>query len=340
MSANTPIQWTGRTWNPLAAFDKVTGKRGWFCTRVSPGCKNCYAAKINMRLGNGHDYVVRHLNDIEFRLVNVEAPLSWRKPLRVFVNSMTDLFHESVSDDLIAQVFAVMGLASWHTFQVLTKRAERMRTLLSDPEFAEMVVWHQDDWSDFAYEQAQRARQFNPNDRRTDDWAARDLAALPLQNVWLGVSVEDQQRADERIPALLNTPAAIRFLSCEPLLSELDLNKVGTGPWYNAVHGFELDRGGVAFAQPSPAVDWVIVGGESGGGSRQCGLNWIRDIVDQCRRAETPVFVKQLGKYPVERSAGVVVWPLVELRDPKGGDMSEWPVDLCVREFPKEPVPA
>lgn len=337
----TNIEWTNETWNPLAAFDRETGKRGWMCTKVSPGCTNCYAEKINQRRGNGHLYRVGNVQKIEWQLVGLDKPLRWRRPRMVFVNSMTDLFHENVSRRMIAQVFAVMMATPRHTYQVLTKRPEFMAELLSEPDFWASVHGY-----------------------FTENWAGMEALAMvgevgpdnPLLNVWLGTSVEDQERANERIPHLLRTPAAIRFLSCEPLLGPPDLKNpnvdLDNGMTVNA---FEFEAGNVHLdPEDRPRIHWVIVGGESGTGSRVCDLDWLRSIVVQCAQAGVAVFVKQLGKRPVGiwgpnppmcnlTTVGQPGSQLVEyrhkngvwrLRDNKGGYLDEWPPELRVREFP------
>lgn len=270
----TNIEWTDVTWNP------VTG-----CSKVSAGCKNCYAEAVAHRL---------------------TAPLCWRKPRKVFVNSMADLFHADVPDWFIDRVFAVMAMSPQLTFQVLTKRPERMRQYMKQQVFG-------------------RAEGFTYGDRiariacdilaglpeRLGNSVARRMLGLrtpwPLPNVWLGVSVENQSAADDRIPHLLATPAAVRFLSCEPLLGPVQL---GVGGQF-----FDYGIGGC------PRIDWLICGGESGPGARPCDVAWIRSIVQQCKAAAVPVFVKQLGS-------------VAGLRDPKGGDPAEWPEDFRVREFP------
>lgn len=286
----TKIQWTDETWNPLRARRKDGGgKVGWACVRVSPGCVNCYAATQNRQMwagGTGLDYTVPNLKLVE--TVRSEKaltqPLRWKKARRVFVCSMTDLFGEWVTDDEIEAVFGVMAQARQHTFQVLTKRPERMRAFLADIPRA---------------------------------------AVLP--NVWLGTSVEDQQRANERIPHLLATPAAVRFLSCEPLLGPIDLRR----PKVPALDTAE--------------IDWVIVGGESGARARPMNVLWVVDLVDQCRAAGIAPFVKQLGAKPyidrlvrcdsVEADLELQrTW--LNLADRKGGDINEWREDLRVREWP------
>jgi protein gp37 len=284
MSADTGIQWTDSSWNPIAAFDKETGKRGWFCTHVSAGCENCYAEGFNRWRGNGHQYRAQDLDKVECRVVPgvLEQPLSWRRGRRIFVCSMTDLFLDAHTDAMIDQVFAVMAKAQRHTFQVLTKRPERML------EYS-------------------RAR----------------LLGLPLPNVWLGVSVESQRWADVRIPLLLRTPAAVRFLSCEPLLGPVDIT-----PWTGGEPHYA-----------SPSIDWCIIGGESGTRARLLDTEWVADLLAQCEFDGVRAFVKQLGRHPVRYDDGVLVWPEVELRDSHGGDVAEWPAELRVRQFPASEAP-
>jgi protein gp37 len=274
----TKIEWTEKTWNP------VTG-----CTKVSPGCDHCYAEGIARRFAGSKAFPNGF--DVTLHPERLDAPLRWRKPARVFVNSMSDLFHDAVPDKFIAEVFAVMAIAQRHTFQVLTKRHGRMRSLLSSSAFFELVA------------EAVRVR---------GEVYTHEFPGWPLPNVWLGVSAEDQKRADLRVPALLATPAAVRFLSCEPLLGPVDLGQPNDF---------------------SPAqIDWVIVGGESGPGARPMHLDWARDIVEDCAEAGVACFVKQLG------SAWARDWYVggeaVSRRDPKGGDMTTWPAELQVREYP------
>lgn len=238
MSTKSNIGWTDATWNP------VTG-----CSKVSAGCRNCYAEALTERFGR------QKFSDVVLHPERLEQPLHWRKPSRVFVNSMSDLFHEQVLDEFLDQVFAVMALAHEHTFQVLTKRPERMRAYLSDYE-DNLCRW---------------ADALPPG----YPCGAADIegAAYPLPNVWLGVSVENQETADERIPILLQTPTAVRFLSVEPLLEPINLSA-----WID---------------WPDRSIAWVIIGGESGPQRRECNVEWIRDLVWQCRCAAVRVFVKQ-----------------------------------------------
>lgn len=318
MGDNSAIQWTNATWNPVVG-----------CSPVSEGCRNCYAARHAIRLaGNPNPQVsLPYLDTAEkrgagekrravftgklsFMYDRIDQPLRWRRPRRVFVNSMSDLFHPDVPTEFIAQCFAVMAIANQHTYQVLTKRPKRAADLLSDDAF----------WRDVEFHVADRLTIPILQLRRT------------LPHLWIGASVEDQEAADERIPHLIETPAAVRFLSCEPLLGPVDLSSwIGNPP----VCGPGSER---TWLPDEAGVDWVIVGGESGPGARPCEVAWIRSIVDQCKVAGVPVFVKQLGARPMtdrwdftRREPGSIP---MKLRDRKGGDPSEWPEDLQVREFP------
>ncbi|RZT87525.1 protein gp37 [Pseudonocardia sediminis] len=265
----TSIEWTEATWNP------TTG-----CDRVSPGCDNCYAMTMAKRLkGMGK---AKYQNDGDpktsgpgFGITEhpsaLNLPMRWRKPRKVFVNSMSDLFHAGVSDEFIARVFATMALASQHTYQILTKRHARMRSLLSSPAFEESVRL--------------KVRHYDATEVHH-----REVANWPLPNVWLGVSVEDQKRADLRVPALLNTPAAVRFLSCEPLLGSVDLAATMRRVEPGEEHPWTGDRLRVA-----DVLHWVIVGGESGPGHRPMHTAWARQLRDQCVAAEVPFLFKQWG---------------------------------------------
>lgn len=256
----------------------------------------------------------------------LDVPLRRRKPTTWLV--MSDLFHESLSLGEIAAVFGVMAACPQHTFQVLTTRAKRMRAWFE---------WLPSDglrWTCMT----EAIRQLNPYrpalERRVIDSLDSQVLQWPLPNVWLGVSCEDQQRADERIPLLLDTPATVRFVSCEPLLGPVDFGRVPLDPSDPSImRGIfnPLEGGGAETATPW-RINWVIVGGESGPGARPCDVVWIWSIVRECRESDTPVFVKQLGSVPIvdlEFTAN-----RLPLRDPKGADPSEWPEDLRVRETP------
>lgn len=246
MSAGSKIEWTETTWNP------TTG-----CDRISPGCDNCYALTLAKRLKAMGSAKYQQDGDprtsgpgfgVAFHEGALAEPLQWRKPRRVFVNSMSDLAHARVSDEAIAQVFAVMGAAAQHEFQVLTKRPRRLAKLLPSNDFREMVT---------------AARLNHPA------LASCGEPSWPMPNVWLGTSIESDQycwRADE----LRRTPAAIRFLSLEPLLGPLP----------------SLDLSG---------IDWMIVGGESGPNARRLDLDWVRDLRDRCTELRIALFFKQVG---------------------------------------------
>jgi protein gp37 len=324
MSENSKIEWTDTTWNPV---------RG--CTKVSPGCANCYAETFAERWRGiaGHPYEQGF--DLRLAPDKLTEPLKWKKPRRVFVNSMSDLFHKDVPDEYIRRVFAVMSTAGQHTFQVLTKRADRMADWFADAENslsmcqAEFIV--ADKYLEAITTPTGRRRK---NDSRAINGTRLGLGDgnyWPLPNVWLGVSVEDQKRADERIPHLLRTPAAVRFLSCEPLLGQVDLS----GYFGGAYVGLPGDK---VIPNYNFGIDWCIVGGESGPKARPCNVDWIRAIRDQCKAASVPCFVKQLGKEP--RPSALPSDQCVRfVKDSKGGDPSEWPEDLRVREFPTPATP-
>lgn len=251
MSDNTGIEWTDATWNP------VTG-----CTEVSAGCDHCYAKTFAERWRGTPGHYFENGFDVQLRPGKLLDPLHWKKPRRIFVNSMSDLFHDDVPDDFIAQVWNIMRRCPQHTFQILTKRHARMRALLNSDAFQEhchRLVGVGNDRPEFAH-----------------------YRTWPLPNVWLGVSTENQQWADIRIPALLDTPAAVRFVSAEPLL----------GPIYLAGRGYlspdEFDR---------PGLDWVITGGESGPGARPMHPDWARGLRDQCAAAGVPFLFKQWGAF-------------------------------------------
>lgn len=283
---STGIQWTQETWNP------TTG-----CDRISPGCDNCYALTMAKRLkGMGQ---AKYQNDGDPRTSGpgfgltvhpdaLELPLRWRKPRMIFVNSMSDLGHARVPPNFLAQVWAVMMATPQHTYQVLSKRPERMRRALASDGFLDRVQNAFDEIED-------------------DEWTIRgreilpQLEPWPLRNVWLGTSIELDQysrRADD----LRETPAAVRFLSLEPLLGPLP---------------------SLSFE----GIDWAIIGGESGKGSRPIDLGWVRDLMARGREAGTAIFVKQLGS----------VWAQGRGTDSHGGDWDAWPADLRVRQYPQTP---
>ena len=268
------ITWTDETWNP------VTG-----CTKVSHGCKHCYAEREWHRLQRLPDYAGRAFTDVRCHADRIDQPLHWRRPRRVFVNSMSDLFHESVPDDFIDQVFAVMALATQHTFQILTKRPDRMLSYFSGrPQ--RMLDWWRTNVGAIA---AGNRSAPNPASHvAMSEHNPRELFAIPFPNVWLGVSVEDQATADERIPLLLKTPASVRWVSAEPLLGSVSLSVPFDGYKVNAAAG----------ARPGiPPLNWVVVGGESGPKARPMHPDWARSLRDQCEAAGVPFLYKQHGEW-------------------------------------------
>lgn len=272
MSDNSTIEWTDATWNP------VTG-----CTEVSPGCDHCYAKTFAERFRGTPGHYFERGFDVQLRSDKLNLPLTWRKPKRIFVNSMSDLFHQAVTDEYIAKVFATMALAPQHTFQVLTKRHGRMRTLISWSKFRQMVATFA---SDLVGEPPfEPCPEFH---RVFDSW--------PLPNVWLGVTAENQKWFDIRYDALADTPAAVRFVSLEPLLGPINLPE--HFPWHYTEFGVLCACGAAMRNEVCPRqIDWVIVGGESGREARPMHPEWARSLRDQCTDAGVPFLFKQWGEY-------------------------------------------
>lgn len=380
------IAWTDETWNPL---------RG--CSKVSAGCKNCYAETMAARFsGHGQPYegtIERGRWNGQIRLVpeKLSEPLHWKRPRRIFVNSMSDLFHEGVPFEYIAAVFGVMAAASQHTFQVLTKRPERAAEFFrwlsradvpysSLPAYLDHVrqrsVCCRYAWSlpSHVWPRVSECIGLHPDDAvlgaQSGPW--------PLPNVWLGVSVEDQATADARIPYLLRCPAAVRWVSYEPALGPVDFERWIIEPMYCAACGSEqivydtnphglavthtcimgagqtgepgaercVDCGSLDVVMPG-ALDWVVIGGESGPHARPFDVAWARSTIAQCRAAGLACCVKQMGARPrvAEASRLAALWAAmpggrvddcggIHLRDRAGADPAEWPEDLRVREWP------
>ena len=296
MAAKSKIEWTDATCTPIRARNRATGKAGWHCEHVSEGCRNCYSEGINRRLGSGLPFKPGHRPDIELFLdMNILAqPMRWRRPRMVFMCSMTDLFADFVPDEWIDQVFAMMALCPQHTFQVLTKRPARMRSYLTAGRARPVGL------AALGLTLAVHARDARSTvgDGVMLVGDMCHLKAWPLPNVWLGVSAEDQARADERIHELRFTPAAIRFVSAEPLLGPVDLTRlsnVGTVA-SDALRGVRVNpRTGKTIRgdKPLAALDWVIAGHESGRGARDCDIAWVRSLKNQCVAAGVPFFYKQ-----------------------------------------------
>ena len=283
MADTTKIEWTDATWQI------VTG-----CSIVSPGCTNCYAMRLaGTRLQ--HHPSRQGLTTktkagpvwngtVRFNEQWLDQPLRWKRPRQIFVCAHGDLFHESVPDEWLHKVFAVMALTPQHTYQVLTKRAERMAGYLNGKWGQRVRPW---------LDKLKPSSLWNGN--IVTAWG--HLNAGPLPNVWLGVSVEDQTRADERIPHLLDTPAAVRWISAEPLLGPIDLTNLDHTGHQRAdqVHGISAIWTGNAIGRP--ALDWVVAGGESGSGARPAHPDWFRSLRDQCAAAGVPYFFKQHGDW-------------------------------------------
>lgn len=273
----TGISWTDETLNFLAG-----------CSKISDGCRNCYAINMAHRLpamakaleDKGKDAGrlaaykgltrqkstgLNWTGEVHFIPEALEQPFKWKKPRKIFVNSMSDCFHSEVKDEWLLRFFVLAEKTPRHTYQILTKRPQLMLNFFERMEMR------------------------------------------PPDNVWLGVTVENQQTADERIPLLLRTPAAVRFLSCEPLLSHVTI--------------------------PSEAlskIDWAIIGGESGAGARPCNVEWVRSLTQQCRAAKVAPWVKQMGSSAFSPSDHAWAKKITG----KGTDVNEWPEDLRVQKFP------
>ncbi|WP_018991269.1 DUF5131 family protein [Aromatoleum toluclasticum] len=271
MSDSTGIEWTDATWNP------VTG-----CSKVSAGCKHCYAERDWARLSANKStrYFGRKFTDVQCHDDVIALPLRWTKPRRIFVNSMSDLFHSDVPDAFIDRVFAAMALTPHHTYQVLTKRPERMRDYLSSSA-------RRDDWAragDMIAESMEPQRYANISHVGEPGNLVSVFSAWPLPNVWLGVSIEDQETAAARIPLLLDTPSAVRWISAEPLLGSVDLRLLQQPDGQR--------RDGLNYG-----LHWVVVGGESGPKSRPMHPQWARTLRDQCAVAGVTFLFKQWGEW-------------------------------------------
>jgi protein gp37 len=247
------IEWTDVTWNP------VTG-----CDKVSQGCKNCYAEVMHRRLRGMYPekYNKPFLGGIEIHPKELKKPGSWKKPRKVFVNSMSDLFHKDVPFEFIRKVFQAMFQYKQHTYQVLTKRPDIMLKFFEWIKTSDNVIYEH---------------------------------YLNTTHIWLGTSCEDQKTADERIPYLLQVPAAIRFLSCEPLISSVSICQSVTVYMFHEYGSFQSTYFG-------DKIQWVICGGESGHKARPMHPDWVKRLRAECKTANVPFFFKQWGEYIPNRS--------------------------------------
>lgn len=304
----TTIEWTEQTWNP------TTG-----CDRISSGCDNCYALPLAKRL-KGMEQArgtarPKYQTDGDPRTSGpgfgltthpdaLTEPLRWKKPRKVFVNSMSDLFHARVPREFLARVFAVMAATPQHTYQILTKRPERAARILTD--LCTCGRGHPPG-EHFRSEMEWAATSHSPTYVPGLEHGIYHRSGWPLSNVWLGTSIESDEYA-RRADALRHAPAAVRFISAEPLLGPLP--------------SLDLDT-----------INWVILGGESGPGARPLELDWIRDVIGQCRTAGVAPFVKQLGTVWA-RDHHVGGKSVAALGDTKGGNPEYWPAGLRVRDYP------
>jgi protein gp37 len=304
MSQNSKIEWTDKTWNPIRGCSMAKGSE-------TGGCLNCYAARMAARNlpemrspTTGEPFAImrdsgpRWTGKVELIESKISEPLTWRKPRRIFVNSMSDLFHEDLAFEDILRVHITILSAQQHTFQALTKRPERAQ---------EFYLW----------------------------WDRTCPGHDYPKNLWLGVSVENQAMANVRIPILLQTPAFVRFVSYEPALGPVNFRRIEYEPggsggtvFIDSLTGKAVSVGG---SQQLPHLNLVIVGGESGPGARPFDIDWARNTVSQCKSARVAAFVKQLGARPFDS----VRSSQLRLTDRKGGKMSEWPDELRVRELPE-----
>lgn len=332
----TTISWTKEVWNFLLG-----------CSRDNEECDRCYAMRVAHR---GMDPSHRGLTkirpkgsvhagvdwngEVRFLPERLGIPLRWKKARKVFVNSMSDLFHPRVPFEVIAASLMVMAACPQHTFQVLTKRAARARAFFVWLSEQGDTVWNT--------LHACAEKHMLPEDfKQLEDRLG--FPAWPLPNLHLGVSAGRQETADAKVFDLLHCPAAVHWVSMEPLLGAVDLTQlnIGDGQILNALTGhiYLPPHRGIFFAPNK--ITWVVPGGESGGGARACDLDWIRALASQCERFKTPLFVKQIGARPVFFPGDPVTgyegiaqqWPI---NDAKGEAMAEWPKDLRVRQWPGE----
>lgn len=311
----TTIEWTEESWNPLRARNRATNKVGHFCIHASPGCKGCYAERQQPRYGNPIRYAAQDLVLVEPFLDErvLARPLGWKRGREIFPCSMTDLFAPFHPDKWIDAVMAVAALTPQHTYQVLTKQADRMHKYFTN-------------WPDGAARQHHvfsAAHALLNRLAGKTGWSSEDtefkraqeaLKVWPLPNWHQGVSVENQEWADKRIPVLLKTKGiARRWISAEPLLDRVRLRVY-------------LEKDMRLGEDRMTSLDWVVVGGESGPRARPFLLEWAEDLIEQCTETGVPIFMKQVGRIALLDGSRYVT------KHSKGGDPTEWPEHLRVRE--------
>lgn len=316
MASHTTIAWAQRSWNPLKGCSMARGSE-------LGGCERCYACRLAAtRLGGpGQPYEglarvtrsgPRWTGEVRFVPEHLEDPLKWQAPSRIFTASMSDPHHEHVPWEWLDQIAAVIQLSHWHEHLLLTKRAERLREYWAHPETEARVHGAMAQLVLRSSRAAMASRTYRQQPYR-----------FPPANLWLGVSVEDPATAERRIPDLLATNAAVKWVSYEPALASVNFHRVADG------RGYTFDalsrKGGIAFRE-GVGLDWVVVGGESGPGARAMKAGWAKDVIDQCRDAGVPVFMKQAGTL-LAREWGC--------RDRKGEDVTEFPEAFRVREYPE-----
>lgn len=276
MSSKSKIEWTQTSWNPLVG-----------CTKVSEGCRNCYAIRFSHRMSTtvpSYFGITKKINGkpewsdkIRVDRNKLRWPLTWKRARMIFVNSMSDMFHERVDDLDIAEIFAIMATESRHTFQILTKRPQRMAKLLTDETFKKSVTTYLHNWG----------------------YSLKLDNVWPLRNVWVGASVENEKSAIERVPYLLMTPAAIRWISAEPLLGRITKCSLG----------IKL-RG----------IQWIVAGGETGPNARPAYPDWFRALRDLCVSSGVPFFFKQWGEWGTVENLKVYKNSQLAIVDPATGD--------------------
>lgn len=333
MADKSNIEWTEATWNPL---------RG--CTRVSEGCRFCYAETVAARFsGPGQPYEglarfvtmpdgskdARWTGKVHIAWDHLSDPIRWARPRMIFANSMSDLFHESVPAEEIATIYAVAVAAvhlRGHVIQILTKRAARAREILTSEAF----------WEQVNIEASMHVMEGVDSLARRSNDARATLEEYgpgkPPPGIWMGTSTEHQEAFNERWPELRATPAAVRFLSVEPQIGRIDMCEQ-FGIWWNQTTGEWVRQDGVI------RPDLVIQGGESGSHAREFRYSWAESLLRQCRAASIAYFLKQMGSNPIDDLGYREIAHAAGLKDKKGGEMAEWPERLRVREMPGVPSP-